>query len=100
MEETTCRKAGREAYTILDKPFFYGLGRVSSALENAEVKHALYGGCGLQAHFAAKIARSKSINRFPKLRGYVRPTSDYDFAVEKKVRKAQIEAALSIVSNL
>ena len=96
---TNCSKVGREAFTLLDKPFFYLLGKVSGALEAAGVGYALYGGCGLQAHFANKLAGQGSIADKPELAGYFRPTSDYDFAVSTQATDSAIKAALEVLQD-
>ena len=88
------KKPGREAYTLLDKPFFYGLGAVSEALSSEGIKHALYGGVSLQAYFAHKIAGTNSIDSDPKLASYLRQTGDYDLAVTRCLGPRQLFRAL------
>jgi len=94
MTSTRMRKPGREAYTLLDKSFFYGLGEVSRKLLAHGVKHALYGGVGLQAHFSRRLAGQNSMDATPSLVQYLRPTGDYDLAVEADLTREKLFGAL------
>jgi hypothetical protein len=74
-------KIGRESKTLLDKGFFYGLSVVARLLEDENIKYALYGGTGLQAHFGRYFAGKDSLETVDGLENYFRPTSDFDIAV-------------------
>lgn len=75
-------KPGREAHTLLDKGFLYGLGWISKALTNNDVAHALYGGTSMQAYFCKALSGEKSIDGDPSSSA-LRETGDYDLAVSK-----------------
>ena len=76
-------KPGREAYTLLDKGFLYGLGWISKALTGKGVEQALYGGTSMQAYFCKALAREKSIGEEGSIVHVLRKTGDYDLAVSE-----------------
>lgn len=91
--EINLAKPGREAYTILDKGFFYGLRTVGKIFDNDEINYALYGGTGLQVHFARQTAGDKSIEEAGLK--YLRPTGDFDIAIPPTMGNGQLTATLS-----
>jgi hypothetical protein len=89
-------KPGRDKHTILDKGFFYGLSALTKLFEEEGVPYALYGGAGLQTHFCNYFSKNRSIDTAKDYLGrYLRPTSDYDFAVLKTENIPKIMAKIN-----
>ena len=92
-------KPGREAHTLLERAFFYGLMKITELFKEKNINYSLYGGTSYQLLFADALMKQQGKNCLEEvvnLSESLRPTSDLDFIFSKDVRKNILE----IISEL
>ena len=94
MAEKFSTKSGREAHSLVEPSFLYGLGLVRRMLEGKEIRHAVYGGAGAQIYIAAAVAGDEPIDTVDSLSRLTRATSDYDIAIPMDVDDDKLAAAV------
>ena len=92
-------KPGREAHTLLERAFFYGLMKITELFKEKNINYSLYGGTSYQLLFTYALMKQQGKNCLEEvvnLSEYLRPTSDFDFIFSEDVRKNIFE----IISEL